>query len=194
MLIFAIRAFRQHNRLVLNMTIVAAVLFAVQSTLGAIVVLKSLPVLAVSLHLVTALLLLAFLLLAGLAASYRPGLPSTSNRVATLAYTSTALSLVIILTGTLVRGSGATLACTDWPLCNGQILPVQQGSLALIHMAHRIAVIALGISVVASSASSCGLPLAAAGAAASHDTVRPCAVCSSAFACSGARSAPRLAM
>ena len=148
MLVVAIRVYRKQNRRVLTITIVAAMLFAVQSSLGAIVVLNSLPVLGVTLHLATAMLLLAFLLLAGLVASYRPGLSSTSNRVTTLAYTTTALSLVIILTGTLVRGSGATLACTDWPLCNGQILPVQQGSLAVIHMFHRFAVIALGISVV----------------------------------------------
>ncbi len=148
MLVVAIRAYRSQNRRVLNITIVAAVLFAVQSTLGAIVVLKSLPVLGVTLHLATAMLLLAFLLLASVVASYRPGLPSTSNRVTTLAYTTAALSLVIILTGALVRGSGATLACTDWPLCSGQILPTQQGSLAVIHMFHRFAVAALGISVV----------------------------------------------
>jgi heme A synthase len=51
---------------------------------------------------------------------------------------------VIILTGALVRGSGATLACTDWPLCNGQVLPFSQGQLATIHMIHRFAVLSLG--------------------------------------------------
>lgn len=148
MLIVAVRAYRIQNRRVLNLTIVAAVLFAIQSALGAIVVLRSLPVLAVTLHLATAMLLLAFLLLASVVASYRTGTPTISTRVTSLAYTTAALSFVIILTGALVRGSGATLACTDWPLCNGQIFPQQQGSLALIHMFHRLAVVALGISLI----------------------------------------------
>jgi cytochrome c oxidase assembly protein subunit 15 len=60
---------------------------------------------------------------------------------------TTALSFVIILTGALVRGSGATLACVDWPLCNGAILPVNQGQLALIHMFHRFSVLALGVAL-----------------------------------------------
>ncbi len=148
MLVVAVRAYRNQNRRVLNITIVAAVLFAIQSTLGAIVVLKSLPVLGVTLHLATAMLLLAALLLAAQVASYRPGLPTSASQVTALIYTTTALSLVIILTGALVRGSGATLACTDWPLCNGQIFPMQQGSLAVIHMIHRFAVMALGVSLV----------------------------------------------
>ena len=85
MLVVAVRAYRKQNRRVLNITIVAAVLFAVQSSLGAIVVLNSLPVLGVTLHLATAMFLLAFLLLAAVVASYRPGLSATSDRVTTLA-------------------------------------------------------------------------------------------------------------
>lgn len=148
MLVVAMRAYRSRDRRVLNITILAAVLFAVQSALGAIVVLRSLPVLAVTLHLATAMLLLAALLLAAVVAAYKPAQNTPSGTVTWLAYTTTALSLVIILTGALVRGSGATLACTEWPLCYGQIVPSQQGALAVIHMFHRFAVLALGISVV----------------------------------------------
>lgn len=147
MLVVAVRAYRTRNPRVLNITIVAAVLFTIQSGLGALVVLRSLPVLAVTLHLATAMLLLGALLLAAVVASYRPGAASTSNTVTMLAFTTAALALVIILSGALVRGSGATLACTEWPLCYGQILPTQQGSLAVIHMFHRFAVVALGISI-----------------------------------------------
>ena len=46
------------------------------------------------------------------------------DRFTALAYVTTALSLLIILTGAFVRGSGATLACVTWPLCNGDNLPV----------------------------------------------------------------------
>jgi cytochrome c oxidase assembly protein subunit 15 len=94
------------------------------------------------------MLLLGALLAAAVFAAYQPEKRYTADRVTTLAYLTTGLSLVIILTGALVRGSGATLACVDWPLCYGQLWPVQQGQLASVHMAHRYAVAALGISLV----------------------------------------------
>jgi heme A synthase len=144
----AIRAYRSQNRRVLGWTTLAAVLFAVQSSLGAIVVKLDLPPTFVTLHLATAMLLLAALLVAAVVAAYRPLERYDGDFVTTLVYVTTALSLVIILTGTLVRGSGATLACTDWPLCNGQLLPFGQGELATIHTVHRWSVIALGLSLV----------------------------------------------
>jgi heme A synthase len=147
-LIVAIRAYRKRDKAVLGATITAALLFVVQSTLGAIVVVLDLPPTMVTLHLGTAMLLFAALLLAAVLSSYRALEHYKPDNVTTLAYVTAALSLVIILTGALVRGSGATLACVDWPLCNGQVFPVSQGQLALIHMIHRFAVLALGLSLL----------------------------------------------
>jgi heme A synthase len=144
----AFRAYRRQNRLVLNITILAAVLFTVQSALGALVVVWELPPTMVTLHLGTAMLLLGALLAAAVLAAYRPKQHYTPDRVTALAYLTAALSLLIILTGALVRGSGATLACVDWPLCNGAVVPFNQGQLAMIHMIHRFAVVALGISLL----------------------------------------------
>lgn len=144
----AIRAYRRQNRRVLSFTLVAAALFVVQSTLGAIVVVFDLPPTMVTLHLGTAMLLLASLLLAAVLAAYRPTVHYHADRVTSLTYLTAILSLVIILTGALVRGSGATLACVDWPLCNGQVFPVDQGEWALIHMIHRYSVAALGLSLL----------------------------------------------
>lgn len=144
----AIRAYRQRNRAILSVTVVAAVLFAVQSALGAIVVVLDLPPTFVTLHLGTAMLLLGALLVAAVWSSYRPQSRNGGDMVTALTYVTTALSLVIILTGALVRGSGATLACADWPLCNGQVLPFSQGQLATIHMFHRFAVLGLGITLL----------------------------------------------
>lgn len=145
MLVIAVRAYRQRNRIVLGATLGAALLFAVQSVLGAIVVILELPPTMVTLHLGTAMLLLGALLLAATSAAYRPPTRQPLDSVSAMAFITTALALVIILTGALVRGSGATLACVDWPLCNGQVLPFSQGQLAVIHMIHRGAVLALGI-------------------------------------------------
>ncbi len=147
MLAAAIRFYRKSKQSVLAVTIAAALLFALQSALGAIVVKLDLPPTMVTLHLGTAMLLLGSLLIAGVLSAYRGGEHHSADAVTSLAYITTVLSFVIILTGALVRGSGATLACVDWPLCNGQVLPFSQGQLATIHMFHRFAVLALGISL-----------------------------------------------
>lgn len=147
-LALAIRAYRRNNRHVLTATAIAAVLFVVQSGLGALVVVLDLPPTMVTLHLGTAMLLLAALQIAALFAMYKPRTTYRRDRFTSLGIVTALLSLVIILTGALVRGSGATLACTDWPLCNGEILPFSQGQLATIHMFHRFAVAALGIALV----------------------------------------------
>lgn len=148
MLVLAVRRFRQHNKAVLRVTVVAALLYALQSGLGAIVVILELPPTMVTLHLGTAMLLLGALLTATIVSQYRPVVSYQRDHVTLLIYITTALSFVIILMGALVRGSGATLACVDWPLCNGEVFPVNQGQLALVHMLHRFAVVALGISLL----------------------------------------------
>jgi heme A synthase len=146
----AIRSYRESSitRLALYATVAAALLFILQSILGALVVVLELPPTMVALHLGTAMLLLAALLVAFIAATHRQAQEHASDGVSVLVYTTTALSFVIILTGALVRGSGATLACIDWPLCNGSVLPLDQGHLAVIHMFHRIAVFALGVTLI----------------------------------------------
>lgn len=148
MLVVALGKYRQHNKSVLGVTVLAAVLYAVQSGLGAVVVLLDLPPTMVTLHLGTAMLLLGALLAAGVLARYKPDGHYARDHVTALVYITTALSLVIILTGALVRGSGATLACVDWPLCNGEVLPVDQGGLQMVHMIHRFAVTALGVTLL----------------------------------------------
>jgi heme A synthase len=148
MLFVAWRAYRTNNRSVLTATVVAAVLFFVQSMLGALTVKLDLPPLVVTLHLGTAMLLLGALLFAAVGSLYQPRDYKPRDNVTALTYITTGLSLVIILTGALVRGSGATLVCEDWPLCNGELVPVNQGMLAIVHMAHRYAVAALGLTIL----------------------------------------------
>lgn len=143
------RGYRNENRTVLHYTAIAAVLFMVQSILGAIVVIFELPPTFVTLHLGTAMLLLAALLIAAVSAKYQPT-TRQRDQITWMIYANTAFSLVIILTGALVRGSGATMACgTSWPFCiDNVILPVEYGQLAMIHMIHRFAVGALGITLL----------------------------------------------
>lgn len=145
MLVTAIRTYRRRNRIVIVGTVVAAVLFAAQSFLGALVVMLDLPPTMVTIHLGTAMLLLGALLFAYISATYRPAVTYARDHVTLLIYATTGVSLLIILTGALVRGSGATLACIDWPLCNGEFWPSGQGPLQVVHMTHRVAVAAFGL-------------------------------------------------
>lgn len=145
MLIAAFRAYRTHDRVVLNGTLVAAGLFAFQSILGALVVRLDLPPTMVTVHLGTAMLLLAALLFTYVGATYRAVVRYARDHVSLLLYATTGVSLLIILTGALVRGSGATLACIDWPACNGSLFPFDQGPLQTVHMTHRFAVVAFGV-------------------------------------------------
>lgn len=145
MLVAAFRAYRNHNRVVLNATLIAAALFAVQSGLGALVVVLDLPPTMVTVHLATAMLLLAALLFGFVGAVYKPAVSYARDHVSLLLYATTGVALLIILTGALVRGSGATLACIDWPACNGSLFPFDQGPLQAVHMTHRFAVLAFGV-------------------------------------------------
>lgn len=148
-LYYAVKAYRKRDMAVLGFTVAAALLFTLQSALGAIVVIFELPPTFVTLHLGVAMLLLGALLVAAVLAWYQPRERKPRDHVTVLAYANAAFTLVIILTGALVRGSGATLACADnWPLCYGEVLPSAYGSLAMIHMVHRFAVGALGITLL----------------------------------------------
>ena len=49
---------------------------------------------------------------------------------------------VLIMSGSYVTVSGATAACSDWPLCQGRFLPGNE--LAWVHMAHRAVSVVVG--------------------------------------------------
>ena len=147
MLVTGWSGYRKSNSRVLKITVVAAGLYTLVAGLGRFVVAHELNPDLVTLHLGVAFLLLACFVTAALFATYRPTTPTRKDRFTALVYATTALAYVIVLTGALVRGSGATLACTDWPLCNEQVFPFEQGQLQVIHMMHRFAVVALGIAL-----------------------------------------------
>lgn len=57
-----------------------------------------------------------------------------------------ALSIVVAYSGAYVRHTGAELACSSWPTCNGQVIPEFEG-LAGIHTMHRIAALVIGLAI-----------------------------------------------
>jgi len=62
---------------------------------------------------------------------------------------ATALSIyVLIVLGGLVASTNSGLACPDWPLCNGQVLPSLTINV-LIEFTHRVWTIEVTIAVMA---------------------------------------------
>ena len=108
-------------------------LLVLQVLLGAITVKLALPPWTVILHLGTAMLLLATLLVAA-----RPHSLAPSPLLA--------LAFVTILFGALTANLGAAAACTGFPLCNGEIWP-SAGGLAVVQWVHRLLGYALFASV-----------------------------------------------
>lgn len=56
-------------------------------------------------------------------------------------------SIIIAYTGAYVRHTGAELACTSWPTCNGELIPRFDG-LHGIHTIHRIAALVMTLIIV----------------------------------------------
>jgi heme A synthase len=65
---------------------------------------------------------------------------------------SAALSVyILIVVGGVVTATGSGLACPDWPLCNGKIVPELSGPV-LIEYAHRLWALLAFILVTATAA------------------------------------------
>src|SRR5713226_8023763 len=108
---------------------VALGLLILQVALGAVTVRLRLPPWTVILHLGTAMLLLATLLVA--AAGERVARRTPAGLVALL------LGFVTVLAGALTANLGAASACLGFPLCNGQLAP-DGNSLQHVHWTHRL--------------------------------------------------------
>ena len=57
-------------------------------------------------------------------------------------------SVIVAYSGAYVRHTGAELACTSWPTCNGEVIPTF-GGLAGIHTMHRLAALGISLLIVA---------------------------------------------
>jgi heme A synthase len=117
------------------------VLLGVQIGLGGITVLLRLPHLISTAHLVNALLILGGLLLLASRTGPTDALGGSAGPVARLGRVGLAVLLLQLALGGYVRHAGAGLACPDFPLCSGDLLPGHW--LAAVHWAHRWLGIAL---------------------------------------------------
>jgi len=131
-------------------------LLITQVLLGAVVVKLALPPWTVVLHLGTAMLLLATLLVIArgeqrLTPGDSPGYPNAGPLRFTPGwrpgFVIPALAFVTVLFGALTANLGAASACLGFPLCNGQLVPAGN-SLQALHWVHRL----LGFALLGSLA------------------------------------------
>ena len=139
-------AWRNRRDLVIPATF-AVGLLAIQVVLGAITVRLELPPMIVLAHLATAMALLGAVCVTAVAAM----MPTTAGTVdaesVARARGAAAATYLLILSGSLVVGSGASGACDAWPLCGGGFRFAFDGSPA-IQLLHRGAAAAIGVLVV----------------------------------------------
>ena len=130
---------RPAGRRAVRPTVIALALLILQVALGAITVKLELPPWSVILHLGTAMLLLATLLVAarGQTVGAQHAAPLQMSPILVLAF-------ITVLFGALTANLGASAACTGFPLCNGHVWPVDSdGWLPSIHWIHRLLAYAL---------------------------------------------------
>ena len=120
-----------------RLSYVALGLLAVQIALGAVTVKLSLPPWTVILHLGTAMLLLATLLVGARGVPVTSGLRPGSAALLLLAFAT-------VLLGALTANLGAASACLGFPLCNGQVLP-DGNYLQHVHWTHRLLAYCLAV-------------------------------------------------
>ncbi|PYP71604.1 MAG: hypothetical protein DMD36_03535 [Gemmatimonadetes bacterium] len=112
-------------------------LLALQVALGAVTVKLALPAWTVILHLGTAMLLLATLIVAARGPRLIPGSPRLRAGSVRAGLVAVVLGFVTVLLGALTANLGAATACLGFPLCNGHLLP-DGNSLRLLQWIHRL--------------------------------------------------------
>jgi heme A synthase len=82
----------------------------------------------------------------------RNSLPAHRSRLASrLATATTLLTFALIVIGSIVRTTGSGLACPDWPLCEGRIIPRFQFNV-MVEWLHRLVALGVSLGLVATAA------------------------------------------
>ena len=148
--VWAWRAYRNVPR-ILYPAVLTFVLVLFQGGLGGAAVLNDLAAEIVMVHLGTALIILALLALI-LTASLdlsrpleRPAVKQSTGRIALFASAGT---LVLMLIGAYVAVADYALACSGWPLCNGDVIPSSDATSVQVHFGHRALAGLLGFVIL----------------------------------------------
>ena len=141
-------AWRNRRQVVIPSTIAVALL-AVQVVLGAITVRLELPPMIVLAHLATAMALLAAVCVTAVNAMVPRPTSAADRGTVFLARAAAAGTYLLILSGSLVVGSGASGSCPAWPLCGGGFSLAFDGYPA-IQLLHRGLAAVIGVLIIVS--------------------------------------------
>jgi heme A synthase len=154
-LIAAVRFYRQVPA-ILYVTCLGFVFGVTQAALGGAAVLNDLPPEIVVVHLAVALTILTLLVLLTTTAfaveNGRPAHPRLSRDFGRLALLTAAGALALMLVGSYVSGAGYSLACSGWPLCNGDVVPRTEATSVQLVFTHRFLALAVGLILLALTA------------------------------------------
>ncbi len=134
-----------------GLSILALALVVVQIGLGGLTVRHELTAWLVVAHLGTAMVFFAALIVISVIAMTGEVVPRPHGPFRTLAILTLAVTFGLVLVGGYVSASGAGLACPDWPLCYGQLLPSLTGDVGA-HLLHRFAAVLAGALIVITAA------------------------------------------
>src|SRR5438105_894663 len=138
------------ERHILVLALIAPALLVIQIVLGGLTVLWKLPPNIITAHLGTALAIFATIItiavMAGKPAESQEH-PEKTRKFVRLAVTNALLVYGLMLSGSYVAGSGASLACTGWPLCSAESWAVTN-HLADINVLHRIFATIVGLVLI----------------------------------------------
>jgi len=139
------------ERQVLIPALIAPVLLVVQIVLGGLTVLWKLPPTIITAHLGTALAIFATVItIAVMAGKAVPSQehPDKTRKFALLAMTNALFVYGLMLSGSYVVGSGASLACPGWPLCGTPAAWAVTYHLADINVLHRYIATFVGLVLI----------------------------------------------
>jgi heme a synthase len=143
----AVARYRWAPRLV-GPALAAFGLVIAQAVLGAIVVKGELNALLVSAHFGTAMILVGTLVYATVASfTMEATIREETDGLTRLARAAAASVFALLVVGAYVRGEGAGLVFTDWPLMNGKLVPRLSSVRPAIHFTHRALALVVGIVV-----------------------------------------------
>jgi cytochrome c oxidase assembly protein subunit 15 len=108
-----------------------------QAMLGAVTVLDQNSPWSVALHLGNALIVLAVLILIVERTRRRP-VPAIPPALPVATGLAWLVVLATMLSAAMTAKSGASLACSTWPLCNGAVIPDLSDPLIAVHFTHRV--------------------------------------------------------
>jgi heme A synthase len=161
------RSSAENDRHLASLGLGAVALVVVQALLGALTVWLKLPALVSTAHLAVSMLFFSLILY--LAARLHPNwegrrVPLGRRERNWLGWALIATYAQILLGG-LVRHTGSGLACIDFPLCQGSLLPLSAHPSVILQAVHRLMAVLVAVMIVFGAVGLLRSPATAAGPA-----------------------------